>query len=45
MIQRTADNIIQRIVELRRDIEELKTRQPIGSNQVVMFSQDSSTLR
>lgn len=41
MIQRTADNIIQRIVELRRDIEELKTRQPIGSNQVVMFSQDS----
>lgn len=36
-IRRDDSDVVRRLVELRRSIEEMNTAQPIGSNQVVMY--------
>ena len=40
-IYRNTDDVIRRLVELKREFEEIKTRQFIGSNQIVMYPYES----
>lgn len=41
-IYRNTDDVIRRLVELKREYEEIKTRQFIGSNQIVMYPYETS---
>lgn len=42
-VQRESTDAVSQLVSMRRQVEELKTRQPIGSNQIVMYPQESSS--
>ena len=42
-IYRNTDDVIRRLVELKREFEEIKTRQFIGSNQIVMYPYETSS--
>lgn len=41
-IYRDSDNVIQKLAELKRCFEEVKTRQFIGSNQIVMYPYETN---
>ena len=42
-IYRNSDNIIRRLIELKTELDEIKTRQFIGSNQIVMYPYETSS--